>query len=375
MYEKSIVAHLNKKLFPFMQQPQQQPAALPVMAPQPAPMMDTAPTPATPAPYAQPVRTPQMPQTMPPAVSPDESTVTFNDQSAINAPGWDRSTLERPEMSMERPNSRTKAMPEFTGTPTQIARQQAEWDAENPENKDHGWKGRLKEIAANFLYGMGQAEPGSDWKAALALGGIGAAGGLVNRKWNEQRDAIARIPYLRQKEQFESQQADAKVKRDNTIIDNERQQEELIRKRESDANKAAYYKGLIEDKKRGRDLQGYQLDELRDYRKFLIENGVRNTDARIRQIEAKLEDADLDRKSREAMTDKRITSQEKIAGMNEQGRNDRVRLAAEYRQKGMDYKSKLDEIAKTSDQARKLQLQQEAAKIQQEAIRLRAQID
>lgn len=371
MYEKSIVAHLNKKLFPFMQQPQQQPAALPVMAPQPAPMMDTAPTPATPAPYAQPVRTPQMPQTMP-ASQPDESTVTFNDQSAINAPGWDRSTLERPEMSMEGLNNK-KAPAQMPEGLTEL--QQAEWTAQHGENQDHGWKGRLKEIAANFLYGMGQAQPGSDWKAALALGGIGAAGGLANRSWNERREAFGKIPYLRQKAQFESQQADAQLRRDNTVFDNELKRDEYARKKEADANKTAYYKGLIEDKKQGRELQSYQIEDLRNYRDFLISNGVRNTDARIRQIEAKIEDADLDRKSRETMTDKRITSQEKIAGMNEQGRNDRVRLAAEYRQKGMDYKAKLDEIAKTSDQARKLQLQQEAAKIQQEAIRLRAQID
>jgi len=370
MYNKSIYA----KFFPFMEQPQQQPAALPVMAPQPAPMMDTAPTPATPAPYAQPVRTPQMPQTMP-ASQPDESTVTFNDQSAINAPGWDRSTLERPEMSMERPNSRTKAMPEFTGTPTQIARQQAEWDAENPENQDHGWKGRLKEIAANFLYGMGQAEPGSDWKAALALGGIGAAGGLVNRKWNEQRDAMAKIPYLRQKEQFESQQASQQLERDNKIEDNRRLYEkdqndaaykkaENERKAIADRNRAEYYNRKADQG----DLKALRDDELLELRdKWANENNA------IARRRLDLVEKEMGNRMQRSTDDR--ASREKIAGMNEQGRNDRVRLAAEYRQKGMDYKAKLDEIAKTSDQARKLQLQQEAAKIQQEAMRLRAQID
>lgn len=323
MYKTSILA----KLFPYVPQPQQQPAASPMMAPQmapqPAPMvMDTAPTPATPPPYAQPVRTPQMP---------DESTVTFNDQSAINSPGWDRNTLERPTMSDGKPT--------FTGTPTQIARQQAEYDAENPENKDHGWKGRLKEIAANFLYGMGQAEPGSDWKAALALGGIGAAGGLVNRKWNEQREAMSKIPYLRQKEQFESQQASQQLERDNKIEDNRRLYER-------DQNDAAYKKAENERANENNATARRRLDLVEK------EMGLRQQ----RSVD--------DRASRE-----------KIAGMNEQGRNDRVKLAADYRQKGMDYKAKLDEIAKTSDQARKLQLQQEAAKIQQEAIRLRAQIN
>jgi len=359
MYKTSILA----KLFPYVPQPQQQPAASPMMAPQmapqPAPMvMDTAPTPATPPPYAQPVRTPQMP---------DESTVTFNDQSAINSPGWDRNTLERPTMSDGKPT--------FTGTPTQIARQQAEYDAENPENKDHGWKGRLKEIAANFLYGMGQAEPGSDWKAALALGGIGAAGGLVNRKWNEQREAMSKIPYLRQKEQFESQQASQQLERDNKIEDNRRLYErdqndaaykkaENERKTIADRNRAEYY-----DRKADQgDLKALRDDELLDLRdKWANEN---NATARRR---LDLVEKEMGLRQQRSVDDR--ASREKIAGMNEQGRNDRVKLAADYRQKGMDYKAKLDEIAKTSDQARKLQLQQEAAKIQQEAIRLRAQIN
>lgn len=334
MYKTSILA----KLFPYVPQPQQQPAASPMMAPQmapqPAPMvMDTAPTPATPPPYAQPVRTPQMP---------DESTVTFNDQSAINSPGWDRNTLERPTMSDGKPT--------FTGTPTQIARQQAEYDAENPENKDHGWKGRLKEIAANFLYGMGQAEPGSDWKAALALGGIGAAGGLVNRKWNEQREAMSKIPYLRQKEQFESQQASQQLERDNKIEDNRRLYER-------DQNDAAYKKAENERKTIADRNRAEYYDRKADQG----------------DLKALRDEKEMGLRQQRSVDDR--ASREKIAGMNEQGRNDRVKLAADYRQKGMDYKAKLDEIAKTSDQARKLQLQQEAAKIQQEAIRLRAQIN
>lgn len=377
MYEKSIVAHLNRKLFPYMQQPQQQPAALPMTAPQPAqPMMDTAPTPATPPPYAQPVRTPQMPQTMPPAASPDESTVTFNDQSAINAPGWDRSTLERPEMSTD------KADLTWLRDSDEQELRQAERDYVNPVDKNKGFKSRLKEIAQNFLAGLGNAPQDGNLWSMLGAGIGGAGAGAIDRTANERRAAAFQIPVLRDRiaarQQRDARDTDLQYKKaaiDNMNEDNARQQDELDRKREADANKNAYYQGLLRDKRRGRELQDYQIKDLRNYREFLISNGVRSTDARIRQIEEKLKDADLDRESRETMTANRIASQEKIAGMNEQGRNDRVRLAAEYRQKGMDYKAKLDEIAKTNDQARKMQLQQEAAKIQQEAIRLRAQID
>lgn len=262
----------------------------------------------------------------------DESHVEIPANSPMNAAGFDRSILETPTLVLNKKEQRTADRDAYAAgamTPTQRDRMNAEYDYENPEDKDQGWKGRVKEAISNFLYGMSHAGPDTDWKAALALGGIGAAGGLAKKTWNEQREAGAKIPYLRQKEQYESQQMDAQVRRDNTIFDNQNKRAELERKREADANKAAYYKGLLEDKKLGRELQDYQIADLRTYREFLMSNGVRNTDARIKQIEAKLEDADLDRKSREMQTDSRIKSQEKIAGLRESSTNRRQQIAIE----------------------------------------------
>lgn len=64
----------------------------------------------------------------------------------------------------------------------------------HPMNEDHGVKGRIKEIAQNFLAGMAQTPQGASIGQALLLGGAGAGAGLFNRGLNEQRQAERDLP-------------------------------------------------------------------------------------------------------------------------------------------------------------------------------------
>lgn len=100
---------------------------------------------------------------------------------------------------------------------------------ENPVNKDKGWKGLVKELAENFLYGMGQTQPGMSWKDALILGGTGAGAGFVNKGWNEQRRAMAELPLAQQRLEYETQQTQRQkqVKNTQNQIDNRNIQTQL----------------------------------------------------------------------------------------------------------------------------------------------------
>lgn len=58
------------------------------------------------------------------------------------------------------------------------------------EDRDKSFGKRLREVLSNFLEGMAissRNNPNAPWQAILAGGGTGAVGGLVNRRWNEQR--------------------------------------------------------------------------------------------------------------------------------------------------------------------------------------------
>lgn len=78
---------------------------------------------------------------------------------------------------------------------------------DNPVNQDKGWKGLMKEIIENFLWGMSHTTAGMGWKEGLALGGIGAGGGFFNKTANEQRRAARELPAARERMQFETQQS------------------------------------------------------------------------------------------------------------------------------------------------------------------------
>ncbi len=73
----------------------------------------------------------------------------------------------------------------------QNKRDQLQFERDNPRNKDHGVKGFIRETLQNFLFGLSKAQgvPGISIPQALMLGGVGAGGGMINRSWNEQRQA------------------------------------------------------------------------------------------------------------------------------------------------------------------------------------------
>jgi len=72
--------------------------------------------------------------------------------------------------------------------------------ARNPRNEDRGVKGFIRELLQNFAFGLSHAQgvPGISVPQALMLGGVGAAGGMANRSWNEQRMAEGQIPQAMQ---------------------------------------------------------------------------------------------------------------------------------------------------------------------------------
>ena len=94
--------------------------------------------------------------------------------------------------------------------------------ARNPQNEDKGVRGLLKEIAQNFLYSMAMAGQmggnNPDWKQVLLGGGMGAGFGMLNRTWNEQRDAERRIPGLQNQVKQENDERDAEINRNYKIV-------------------------------------------------------------------------------------------------------------------------------------------------------------
>lgn len=74
-------------------------------------------------------------------------------------------------------------------------RAELEFRAKNPRNEDRGVKGFIRETLQNFLFGLSKAQgvPGISIPQALMLGGVGAGGGMINRGWNEQRQAESEL--------------------------------------------------------------------------------------------------------------------------------------------------------------------------------------
>ena len=132
---------------------------------------------------------------------------------------------------------------------------------------------------------------------------------------------------------------------ENVDVDNQRQQMEVERKRIADANRAKDYEGVRDDKRKGRELREQEIEGLKEYRKFLIENGTRNTDAKIRQIDERLKDYDLDRQSRETIARMTEAGRNARANIAEHGRAERAKAALE----GMDTRQRKAAIDKAVD--------------------------
>lgn len=149
-----------------------------------------------------------------PANAPDMASVTPDFSAGQSTPPLDTTPV---------PGRKDKIVPTFTppfATPAnqlqraENAYAQAQFDAKNPQDTNHGFKGRLREIAENFLYSMGHAPQGSTALQALLLGGAGAGLGAINKTWNERRSAEAMLPqaradvdYQRGQEEWQNKQA------------------------------------------------------------------------------------------------------------------------------------------------------------------------
>lgn len=172
-----------------------------------------------------------------------------------------------------------------------------------PVKKKDAWKDALYKGAVIFSNMMNPQNQ-------MPVVGLGRA--------QKNRDvARARGIYEQERELDIARQQDEgrRVQRENTIEDNRRQREDLERKqRKTDAD-IENAKGILADKTRGRDLQERSIRSLENYREYLIENGVKMTDARIKQIDERLKDYDEDRKLRLD-----------LAGMRESGQNRRQQI-------------------------------------------------
>lgn len=87
---------------------------------------------------------------------------------------------------------------------------QLQFESDNPRNKDHGVKGFIRETLQNFLFGLSKAQgvPGISIPQALMLGGVGAGGGMINRGWNEQRQAESQLPQATKDAEYAAERSD-----------------------------------------------------------------------------------------------------------------------------------------------------------------------
>ncbi len=95
----------------------------------------------------------------------------------------------------------------------QNALAQGQYDAQNPRNRDKGFKGALKEALQNFAFGLSHAQPGMGFWESMALGGTGLGMGIADRSANERRDAMRKLPMLQQNAKIASDEMDAAATR------------------------------------------------------------------------------------------------------------------------------------------------------------------
>lgn len=235
-------------------------------------------------------------------------------------------------------------------------------------DKDHDWKDVMRALGIGALQGFANTDPRQSLGAMLGSGlGGGIAGGVAgafDRNTDEKMGneiSLAR-EYDKYKRQFEREQsaidADQKNRKAEADIANVEampglRQAEIDRKTKADEARAENAKAILADKARGRELTARQIDDLAKYRDYLITNGTRMTDARIKQIDERLKDYDLDRQSRE-----------RIAGQTQAGLDRRQRIA----EAGRAARQAFNDAAKRGQMA-------EAAKHKADYERLKAEFE
>lgn len=155
-----------------------------------------------------------------------------------------------------------------------------------PAQKQPLWK----QVLFVGLQGLRQAATG-DFSQPIEL--------LGNAKKAENiRQAGQRYLPLRKKRDDEIAEGYRQKQIENIDFDNATARAESARKSQADANRSKYYDGILRDRARGRELTATQIEDLRGYREWLMQNGDKNTEAKIRQIDERLKDYDLDREEK-----------------------------------------------------------------------------
>jgi hypothetical protein len=187
-----------------------------------------------------------------------------------------------------------------------------------PRGKDRDAQWSVKDKAGSASLGALEGLARGGPLGAL-LGGLGAG---MDRNYMEKRadrDQMSMLrPRLAQQQQsqdFENDQAYKTAQTDYQTVRPLLEQQKVDIAADKEKRQTNYYEKILEDKKRGRDLQAVQIDDLKRYRDWLISNGDKNTEAKVKQIDERLRDYDLDRASRE-----------KIAGMGQAGQNRRQQI-------------------------------------------------
>lgn len=139
--------------------------------------------------------------------------------------GWDRPQNYTPDLTAA-PSQQDFVLPYPTPQNALESARNAfalnEYNISNPQNKDKGVKGFIKELLQNFGHGLSQTPRGAGWKEALLLGGANAGAGIANRSWNEKRKAEGERERLLQNLSYQEKATLGDAQRENIRIDNER---------------------------------------------------------------------------------------------------------------------------------------------------------
>jgi hypothetical protein len=211
-------------------------------------------------------------------------------------------------------------------SPYDAAKKDYESAVAAPAEKQPLWK----QVLFVALQGVKQAATGDFSQPIQFLGN-------AKRDYKIQQ-AGARYGPLRKQKEAEMADQYRSAQTANIYADNQRQTDEVQRKKDKDKAQQTYWNGLLKDKATGRELSQFQYEDLKNYRAWLMERGDRMDAARIKQIEERLKDYDLDRQSRE-----------KIAGTQEEGRN--ARAGATESGKAERAKARLSQMSSTQKAA------------------------
>lgn len=166
---------------------------------------------------------------------------------------------------------------------TQNALAKGTYDAQNPVNRDKGFKGALKEALQNFAFGLSHAQPGMGFWESMALGGTGLGAGLVDRSSNERREAMRNLPMLQQNAKIASDEQMRQKQMENMDADNVARDAAAAAKIERDKRdydlKVKMTDWKIEDQSEYRRLEREKFEALKENRLDLYDLAVR------RQIE------------------------------------------------------------------------------------------